>query len=148
MLFLLPALAAFTGKLSGGFLADWLGARPTATIALALSAPLLAFGNTSVILSCIGLILFNTTTAVTLGAIAAQLPRHPGFGFGLTTLGLFIGSTFSFFWALPEYLRPSLTLVLIAISAIFILLAVPGKAIRKPEAAKKTSGNARIKTRQ
>ena len=53
LLFVLPALSVFAGKFAGGFLADRLGARSVVTISLLASAPLLAFGNTQVVLCCL-----------------------------------------------------------------------------------------------
>ena len=131
LLFVLPALSVFAGKFAGGFLADRFGARSVVFISLLLSAPLLAFGNTQVALCCLGLFLFNVTTAVTLCVIVSQLPSNPGFSFGLTTLALFIGSSFSFFWLLPAEIRPALTVALIVVSAACLFMATPGKVIRK-----------------
>ena len=127
LLFLLPALSVFAGKFSGGFLADRFGARMVVTISLLVSAPLMAFGNSQIILCCLGMFLFNVTTAVTLCVVASQLPSSPGFSFGLTTLMLFIGSSPSFFWLMPEEIRPLLTIVLIAVATLFLFLVVPGK---------------------
>ena len=126
-LLILPALAVFAGKFAGGLLADRFGARAVAAFSLTVSAPLLAFGNEQVILCCIGLFLFNVTTAVTLCVIASHLPKNPGLSFGLTTLALFVGTSFSFFWAMPEGLRPALTLAMIAVSVACVLLTTPGK---------------------
>ena len=125
--FILPALAAFAGKFAGGILADRFGARTVATASLLVSAPLLAFGNGQVVVSCIGLFLFNTTTAVTLCVIVSHLPKNPGLGFGVTTTALFLGSSISFFWIMPEYLRVVLTVALIAVSAGCVYLTTPGK---------------------
>ncbi|MCL2339695.1 MAG: hypothetical protein FWC59_02190, partial [Actinomycetia bacterium] len=121
-LYLLPALAVFIGKFAGGLLADRLGARRVAVVSLALAAPLLALANDNVLLCCLGLMLFNIITAVTLVLIAAQLPENPGFAFGLTTLGLFLGSSLSFFWAMSATLRPWWTIGLCALSIVCVLL--------------------------
>ncbi|MDR2036048.1 MAG: hypothetical protein LBP91_05200 [Coriobacteriales bacterium] len=127
-LFVLAALAVFSGKFAGGLLADRFAPRTVATASLLISAPLLAFGNGQIIVCCLGLFLFNVTTAVSLCVIASQLPRNPGLSFGLTTLALFLGSSLSFFWALPESLRPALTLLFVAAAALCLFLSAPRQA--------------------
>ena len=132
LFFMLPALAVFTGKFAGGFLADRFGAKTVVTASLFLSAPLLAFGNSQIVACCLGLFLFNICTATTLCVIASQLPNNPGLSFGLTTMALFLGSAFSFFWALPEYFRPVLTLVSVVVSALCMYLTTTAKTARPP----------------
>jgi len=128
-LFILPALTVFAGKFAGGLLADRFGAKAVASVSLLISAPLLAFGNAQIVLCCIGLFLFNVTTAVTLCVVVSRLPQNPGLGFGLTTLALFIGTAFSYFFGMSEGVRPVLTLVAIAISVICIFLTTPGRTL-------------------
>jgi len=119
---LLPAFMVFGGKFCGGLLADRLGARRVAAVSLLISAPLLAFGNGEIVLCCIGLFLFNVTTAVTLCVLVSRLPNNPGLGFGLTTLALFVGTAFSFFFVMSELLRPLLicAMIIIAIGCIMV----------------------------
>ena len=131
--FILPALAVFAGKFAGGILADRFGAKAVATASLLVSAPLLAFGNSQIVVCCIGLFLFNMTTAVTLCVIVTHLPKNPGLSFGLTTLALFMGSALSFFWTMPEYLRVGMTLALVAVSALCIFLTTPEKRLKHTE---------------
>lgn len=131
LLVVLAALMVFAGKLVGGLLADRLGARRVVVASLAVSAPLLAFANSQMLLSCLGLFCFNQATAVTLCVIVAKLPQNPGLGFGLTTLALFVGTALSFFVALSESLRPVLACLLIIIAIVCLVLAVPGK--QQPE---------------
>ena len=126
LLLLVSALAVFAGKFCGGWLADRLGARSVCLVALAVSAPLLAFANSQPALCCLGLLLFNIPTASTLCVVASQLPGHPGFSFGLTTFALFLGTVPSFFWLLPEPLRPILTLLLVGCAAAIAWLVMPG----------------------
>jgi len=108
-------------------LADRFGARTVASVSLLISAPLLAFANGQIVLCCIGLFLFNVTTAVTLCVIAARLPHNPGLSFGLTTVALFAGTAISYFWAMPEGMRPLLTVVMIVVSVVCVVLTTPGK---------------------
>lgn len=87
------ACASFVGKFTGGFCADWLGARRTGTIALLLATPCLCFSN-SLFCFLIGVFLLNSTTAVTLVSAAQACVGRVGFAFGLTTLALLCGYLF------------------------------------------------------
>ena len=49
------------------------------------------------IISVIGIILFNMTMPITLGIVAQRLPKNPGLAFGLTTAALLLGAVPSFF---------------------------------------------------
>ena len=89
--------AAFLGKFIGGFAADIFGARRTGIITLLASLPFLVFGSGNVIISVIGIILFNMTMPITLGICAQRLPKNPGLAFGLTTAALLICAVPSFF---------------------------------------------------
>jgi len=120
----------FAGKFVGGILADRLGARRVASLSLLISAPLLAFANDQIILCCLGLFLFNITTALTLCVLVARLPKNPGLGFGLTTLALFVGTAFSFFIAMPEGVRPLLVCAMIIVAIGCIMLTTPNRVGR------------------
>ncbi len=89
--------AAFLGKFLGGFAADIFGARRTGIITLLVSLPLLVFGSGNMIISVIGIVLFNMTMPITLGICAEKLPKNPGLAFGLTTAALLLGAVPSFF---------------------------------------------------
>lgn len=80
----------FFGKLSGGFIADALSPKITALSALLLASLLGAFDN--VICCLMALTLFNMAMPITLYALYSALPGNAGFAFGLTTLGLLIGT--------------------------------------------------------
>lgn len=84
------ACASFVGKFTGGFCADWLGARKTGAIALLLTIPCLCF-PTNMSFFLIGVFLLNSTTAVTLVSAAQACVGRVGFAFGLTTLALLCG---------------------------------------------------------
>lgn len=122
---LLPPVCAFLGKLAGGFLADWLGARRVGVTTLLLSIPLLCFGSASAVPYCLGLVLFNMTMAITLWRVFEMLPGRPGFAFGLCTLALLAGTVPTFFSALPDGGRPYILTALIAVSALCLWLALP-----------------------
>ncbi len=90
-------LAAALGKALGGVVADRLGWISPSVIALIASAPLLAstaFGWHGVV---VGMLLFQTTQAVTLVAVVRLFPKNPAFAFGLVCLALVLG-TLPDFW--------------------------------------------------
>jgi len=123
--FLLLALpvAAFAGKLTGGFLADRFGWIDLSMVALLASAPLLAFADGDLWLALPGLVLFQMTMPVTLAAALRALPAWPGFGFGILCFALVAGT-------LPAYLPsgwrphglPLLLLVLASAAALYLAL--------------------------
>ena len=49
------------------------------------------------VVSLIGLMLFSMTMSITLGILVSKLKKTPGLAFGLTTIGLFLGSVPAFF---------------------------------------------------
>ena len=124
--FFLASVCAFLGKASGGIAADRFGARLTGVVTLLLCIPLLCLGGESSVLCGLGLILFNMTMAVTAGTIYEKLPGRPGFAFGLTTLGLWLGylpKAFGFTAAGRTWILPAAA----AVSAVCLLLAAPGR---------------------
>lgn len=80
------------GKAAGGYVADRFGARRTAVWSLAICLPFVLFGNESMVVSLIGVALFSMTMSVSLGILVSKFPDNPGICFGITTVGLFIGS--------------------------------------------------------
>ena len=84
------AIAAFLGKFSGGFAADYSGARTYGVWALIVAIPFLVFSSIP-ILFWMGVLLLNSTTAITLSAVAKKCGNYVGFAFGLTTLALLAG---------------------------------------------------------
>lgn len=148
-MFLLVAvpLAAFAGKLSGGFLADRFGFADVSVAALLASAPLLAFADGSLWLALPGLLVFQLTMPVTLAAAYRALPRRPALGFGVLCVAL-VGGT------LPAYVpggwRPHgvalLALVLASAGALYLALrllvapAVPS-AVKSPSISESAPSN-------
>jgi FSR family fosmidomycin resistance protein-like MFS transporter len=94
---LAAALAAGTGKVVGGVLADRLGWRRWAIGSLAVAAPLLAIGPGSGLAFLIGLALLQSATPVTFAAVARLLPERPGVAAGLSVgLAIAVGGLFVF----------------------------------------------------
>ena len=85
------------GKALGGILSDLIGIRKTAIISTLLAIPFLCFGDNNMYISLIGVMFFSMTMAITLGVLVSKLKNSPGLAFGLTTIGLFLGSVPVFF---------------------------------------------------
>jgi len=85
------------GKALGGILSDLVGVRKTAIMSTLLAIPFLCFGDNIMIISLIGLMFFSMTMSITLGILVSKLKESPGLAFGLTTIGLFLGSVPAFF---------------------------------------------------
>lgn len=129
-LLFLPPVCAFLGKAAGGAAADRIGAAKLSAAALLISAPLLCLSPRYVLAGGLGLILFNMTMAVTAGTIYAQMPARPGFAFGLTTFGLWLGY-------LPGCIFPGLIpdgnamlVGLVILSAVCLTAALSGRKER------------------
>lgn len=83
--------AAATGKMAGGFAADYAGRIRASVIALVLAGPLIVWGKGGPAMGITGVFLFQTTMAVTLLTLFEQMPQYPGFAFGMLCFGLWIG---------------------------------------------------------
>ena len=86
------------GKAMGGILADRFGVRRTALVGSAVAAPLLMFGDNTMLVSLVGVMFFSMTMAITLAILVSVLPSTPGLAFGWTTIGLFLGTAPVFFF--------------------------------------------------
>ncbi len=85
------------GKALGGILSDLFGIRKVAIISCLLAIPFLCFGDNNMFISLIGVMFFSMTMAITLGILVSKLKKKPGLAFGLTTIGLFLGTAPIFF---------------------------------------------------
>ena len=131
-LILLSGVAAFGGKFIGGFAADFFGAKRTGIISLLFSIPLLVFGSGNMLISVIGIILFNITMPITLGIVAQKLPKNPGIAFGLTTAALLLGAVPSFFAVMSGKIGFLVPAVLVSVICIYF------SAENKPKKEAKT----------
>ena len=116
---LAAAFAAFLGKFLGGFAADIFGAKNVGVISLAAALPLIVFGRSVMLVSFIGILLFNMTMPITLCAVAEKMPKNPGVAFGLTTAALLMGVIPSFFAAINGNLLLFVPAVIISAVCIF-----------------------------
>ena len=111
-----------TGKCLGGVLIDKLGIYKTAIISIAGSVPFLLFGNNIMEISLIGIMFFSMTMAITLAVLVSVIKECPGGAFGITTIGLFLG-TFPTFVFRVDGFAVNCVIILIA-SVICLILAL------------------------
>lgn len=106
------------GKALGGILSDMYGVKKVAILSSLLALPFLLFGDNLMIVSLIGVLLFSMTMSITLALIASVLKKAPGLAFGMTTIGLFIGTVPIFFFKLTTVVANGIVI------SIFTLLCV------------------------
>ena len=117
-----------TGKALGGIFSDWIGIRKTAVISILLALPFLLFGDNIMLVSLIGVLMFSMTMSITLAILVSVLKDKPGLAFGLTTIGLFLGTVPIFFIKLST-LYNCIVIGIFSIICIIIMLNI----LRKDE---------------
>ena len=85
------------GKALGGILSDIFGIRKVAIFSTLAAIPFLCFGDNVMIISLLGVMMFSMTMAITLAILVSKLKESVGLAFGLTTIGLFLGTVPIFF---------------------------------------------------
>ncbi len=110
------------GKMLGGVFSDIIGAKRSAIFSLTLSLPFMLFGNSNMLVSVIGVGLFSMTMTITLGALVSRLPDQPGVCFGITTVGLFVGTAPAFFILPNGLLADQLTVTVLTLAVIIIFI--------------------------
>ena len=108
------------GKAFGGILSDLFGIRKVAIFSTLIAIPFLCFGDSIMIVSLIGVMFFSMTMAITLGILVSKLKQAPGLAFGITTIGLFLGTAPIFFIRLDM----SLNIILIITASILCSVAL------------------------
>ena len=103
------------GKAIGGILSDLFGIRKVAIISTLFAIPFLIIGDSIMIVSLIGIMFFSMTMSITLGILVSELKKTPGLAFGLTTIGLFIGTIPIFFVKITSSIANTLMLVIVSI---------------------------------
>lgn len=119
------------GKALGGVLSDLIGVRKTATISTLISLPFLIIGDNNMVISLIGVMFFSMTMAITLGVLVSVLKRAPGLAFGLTTIGLFLGTAPIFFFKIDSFLMNTLVIIILTIICFLILMLILRKESRE-----------------
>lgn len=115
------------GKALGGIFVDKIGIRKTAYISMLGAIPFLAFGDQNMTVSLIGVMFFSMTMAITLAILVSAFPKLPGFAFGITTVGLALGSLPVFFFRIDDLLINLIMIVVASILCLFIILKITRK---------------------
>lgn len=112
------------GKAMGGILSDRFGIRKIAVISTLLSVPFLCFGNNLMIVSLIGVMMFSMTMPITLAILVSELKRTPGLAFGITTIGLFLGTAPIFFIKITNSIFNICLIILMSLLCLLLLMYV------------------------
>jgi len=110
-----------SGKMLGGVFADRFGAGNVGVVTCIVAVPVLLLSDNIMWLSLIGVALFSMTMAITLGGIVSAIPRNPGIAFGVTTIGLLLGTVPTFYVPMPGRLVCN---ILIVVMSIFAALGI------------------------
>ena len=108
------------GKALGGILSDKIGIRKVAIGSTLLAIPFLCCGNNLMLISIIGVMFFSMTMSITLGILVSVLKKNPGLAFGITTIGLFLGTAPIFFIKL----NMNINIILIIVVSIICSIAL------------------------
>ncbi len=119
------------GKALGGVLTDKLGIRKTALISTLGALPFLIFGDRLMAVSLFGVAMFSMTMAVTLALLVSVLPRKPGVAFGLTTVGLFLGTFALAFYQAATFTESCVIVISLSMVSAVILFFTCKKEDRK-----------------
>lgn len=112
------------GKCLGGILADSYGAKKIGLISIIGALPFLCFGDNNMYLSLIGICLFSMTMSICLGVLVSVLKNSPGLAFGLTTIGLFLGTIPTFFFKFTTVLSNCIVISILSIICLLIFCKV------------------------
>ena len=78
------------------------------------------------LVSIIGVMFFSMTMSITLGILVSVLKNSPGLAFGITTIGLFLGTAPIFFIKLTQ----EINIILIVVISILCSIAL-GSVLKK-----------------
>ena len=109
------------GKALGGILSDAFGIRKVAIFSTLLAIPFLCFGDSIMIISLFGVMAFSMTMSITLGILVSVLRKTPGLAFGITTIGLFLGTAPIFFVKTPNILYNSIMIACLSVLCSLLL---------------------------
>jgi hypothetical protein len=114
------------GKALGGILSDKIGIRKVAIGSTLLAIPFLCCGNNLMLVSIIGVMFFSMTMSITLGILTSILKKNPGLAFGITTIGLFLGTAPIFFIKLTMNINIILIIIVSIICSILLGYVLKG----------------------
>lgn len=121
------------GKALGGILSDAFGIRKIAIFSTIIAVPFLCLGDNFMIISLIGVMFFSMTMSITLAILVSVLKATPGLGFGLTTIGLFLGTIPIFFIKITNQVLNLGIIIFMSIICTVVLSAVLKKEEEKNE---------------
>ena len=108
------------GNALGGILSDKIGIRRIAILSTLLAIPFLCFGDNHMLISIIGVMFFSMTMSITLGILVSVLKNTPGLAFGITTIGLFLGTAPIFFIKLTMKINIILIIIVSILCSILL----------------------------
>ena len=117
------------GKALGGVLSDKFGIRKIAILSTIIAIPFLCFGDNIMIISLIGVMFFSMTMAITLAILVSCLKKTPGLAFGLTTIGLFLGTAPIFFIKLTMQMNIVIIVVFSLLCSILLSYVLKGDKV-------------------
>lgn len=112
------------GKALGGILSDAFGIRKVALLSTIVALPFLLIGDNLMIISLIGVLFFSMTMSITLALLTSVLKNKPGIAFGLTTIGLFLGTLPIFFFKLTTTISNCIVISILTIICVYILMFI------------------------
>lgn len=113
------------GKAAGGICSDRFGAKKTALLSTGLSVPLLLLGAENMTISLVGIMFFSMTMASTLGILVSAAPDHPLVAYGMTTVGLLLGTLSAVFPGVRDFLSQGIVLTVLSVlcfAALFYIM--------------------------
>ena len=108
-----------------------IGVRKTAIISIVGALPFLLFGDKVMLVSLIGIMMFSMTMAITLGILVSTLKKTPGLAFGLTTIGLFLGTAPIFFFKFTTVLSNCILITILTVICLIMALKIIPKEAKK-----------------
>ncbi len=109
------------GKCLGGILSDAYGIRKVGIISTLLAIPFLCLGDNYMVISLIGVMMFSMTMSITLAILVSVLKKKPGLAFGLTTIGLFLGTAPIFFFKITSQVLNISMLIILSVLCSYVL---------------------------
>lgn len=109
------------GKALGGILADKIGLKKTALISTIGALPFLLLGDKIMIISLVGVLFFSMTMSITLAILVSTLKNTPGLAFGLTTIGLFLGTVPIFIFRIKDFVLNAMVIIVLTVVCVLIL---------------------------
>lgn len=118
------------GKMIGGVAVDKFGYKKATILSIVGALPFLLFGNAIPIISLTGVLLYSMSMPITIGIVYSKFPSSPAFAFGITTIGLFIGSCPEFFFSIQNLLIQQVVVTVLSVTALILILISLKKEIK------------------